>query len=944
MSTESEKSSVKVAVRIRPLNNRESNTDLITTCKDTTLYIKNPEDNKEKTFMYDYLYDTDTTQTHVFNNIGSKVIDHAFKGYNACIFAYGQTGCFAKGTPITMWHDTDEIYKNVEDIQVGDVLMGDDGKPRNVLRLYRGRQQMYRISPLDYRHISNYVVNEDHIMVILTKDDKIIDVPLKDLDINKFHCGLYHELSGYLPQRLYVPYLFTIEKLDIDDYYGFELDGNQRFLHKDGIILHNSGKSHTMMGSGSDLGLIPKICDALFSKQYEYSSQHPSIRTTYKVELSYLEIYSEEVRDLLSKNSNTGLKVRQHPELGPYVEGLSQILVEEPRMARKLIDQGNKERVTAATLMNSRSSRSHAILTLYFTQIMNDSSLGKSREIVSKINLVDLAGSEKVDASGVTGINFKEAININKSLSTLGLVIGKLALLSTNKKTTNSTTSNNSTNLNNNTLNSTTSNIMISKNTMIKNTTDKSFKNSSTKTTPRYKYSPTLKLTNNKSPKLSPTETSIVEHVPFRDSVLTWILKESLGGNSKTYMIATISPSAINYNESLSTLRYAKNAKQIVNSVKVNEDSNDKLIRILTDEVETLKKQLLLKGSDNSTSSEELRFLKEELKQREILLKEKDKTWEQKLEESKRMNNEAQEQLKQEFANKQNEYKRKLEMMDDERSKLLQEMETLKSSMYDNAISQKAFEEELAKKQAEFEKGRIIDTAVSLQEYYEQKLQKLKQDYEEKMNEKRDTENKQMLFDIQELRSVNLQLKEDLSKSQNVLQMQVKQFTNERTVLSRQIQQLHTKIHSLEQELIQRKVVSPTKTIDNLSNNLAQTNSGLKLECELLIARINANKEELNRLEDKRRSILQSIDISKSELELIKKEYATLMIKFKSDKSEYDTLLAQKEILHNEIIKLRHELELQIVAASDKLKTPTIENLLQIRDGFDKIFSNLSKL
>jgi hypothetical protein len=475
---------------------------------------------------------------------------------------------------------------------------------------------------------------------------------------------------------------------------------------------------------------------------------------------------------------------------------------------------------------------------------------------------------------------------------------------------------------------------------MTKNNIDKSFNNSSTKITPRTKYSPTIKLTNNKSPKLSPTETSVVEHVPFRDSVLTWILKESLGGNSKTYMIATVSPSSINYNESLSTLRYAKNAKQIVNSVKINEDPNDKLIRILTDEVETLKKQLLLKGSDNSTSSEELRILKEELKQREILLREKDKTWEQKLEESKRMNNEAQDQLKQEFASRQNEYKKKLEMMDDERSKLLQEMENLKSSMSDNTISQKAFEEELAKKQAEFEKGRIIDTAVSLQEYYEQKLQKLKQEYEEKMNEKHDTENKQMLFDIQELRSVNLQLKEDLSKSQNILQMQVKQFTNERTVLSRQIQQLHTKIHSLEQEMIQRKVVSPIKSIDNLS----QTNINLKLECELLIARINANKEELNQLEDKHRNILQTIDISKSELESIKKEYAMLIIKFKSDKSEYDTLLTQKELLHNEIIKLRHELELQIVTASDKLKNPTIENLIQIRDGFDKIFNNLSRL
>ena len=155
--------------------------------------------------------------------------------------------------------------------------------------------------------------------------------------------------------------------------------------------------------------------------------------------------------------------------------------------------------------MNQHSSRSHAIMTIHFTQRTVSNNVKK--EIQSRINLVDLAGSEKVESSGVIGINFTEAISINKSLSALGTVINKLAEMKSGAKLPDS--------------------------------------------------------------KLSDKKKQDPVHIPFRNSVLTFILKESLGGNSKTYMLAAISPAAINYAESLNTLRYAANAKKIVNTVTV---------------------------------------------------------------------------------------------------------------------------------------------------------------------------------------------------------------------------------------------------------------------------------------------------------------------------------------------------------------------------------------
>ncbi|XP_015442775.1 LOW QUALITY PROTEIN: kinesin-like protein KIF13A [Pteropus alecto] len=319
-----------------------------------------------------------------------------------------------------------------------------------------------------------------------------------------------------------------------------------------------SGKSFSMMGNAEQLGLIPRLCCALFKR----ISLEQNESQTFKVEVSYMEIYNEKVRDLLDpKGSRQSLKVREHKVLGPYVDGLSQLAVTSFEDIESLMSEGNKSRTVAATNMNEESSRSHAVFNIIITQTLYDLQSGNSGEKVSKVSLVDLAGKKKQEA----GERLKEGSNINKSLTTLGLVISSLADQAAGKG-----------------------------------------KN---------------------------------KFVPYRDSVLTWLLKDNLGGNSQTSMIATISPAADNYEETLSTLRYADRAKRIVNHAIVNEDPNAKVIRELREEVEKLREQL------SQAEAMKAPELKEKLEESEKLIKELTVTWEEKLRKTEEIAQERQRQL-----------------------------------------------------------------------------------------------------------------------------------------------------------------------------------------------------------------------------------------------------------------------------------------------------------
>ncbi|XP_026523462.1 kinesin-like protein KIF1A isoform X2 [Notechis scutatus] len=383
--------SVKVAVRVRPFNSREMSKDskcIIQMTGNTTTII-NPKQPKEtpKSFSFDYSYWSHTTpedinyasQKQVYLDIGEEMLQHAFEGYNVCIFAYGQTG---------------------------------------------------------------------------------------------------------------------------------------------------AGKSYTMMGKQEkdQQGIIPQLCEDLFSRINDTTNDNMS----YSVEVSYMEIYCERVRDLLNPKNKGNLRVREHPLLGPYVEDLSKLAVTSYNDIQDLMDSGNKARTVAATNMNETSSRSHAVFNIIFTQKRHDAETDITTEKVSKVSLVDLAGSERADSTGAKGTRLKEGANINKSLTTLGKVISALAEMDSGPN-------------------------------------------------------------KNKKKKKS-------DFIPYRDSVLTWLLRENLGGNSRTAMVAALSPADINYDETLSTLRYADRAKQIRCNAVINEDPNNKLIRELKDEVARLRDLLYSQG------------------------------------------------------------------------------------------------------------------------------------------------------------------------------------------------------------------------------------------------------------------------------------------------------------------------------------------------------------
>uniref|UniRef100_A0A663LRL6 plus-end-directed kinesin ATPase n=1 Tax=Athene cunicularia TaxID=194338 RepID=A0A663LRL6_ATHCN len=374
--------SVKVAVRVRPFNSREMSREskCIIQMSGSTTTILNPKQPKEtpKSFSFDYSYWSHTTpadinyasQKQVYCDIGEEMLQHAFEGYNVCIFAYGQTG---------------------------------------------------------------------------------------------------------------------------------------------------AGKSYTMMGKQEkdQQGIIPQLCEDLFSRINDTTNDNMS----YSVEVSYMEIYCERVRDLLNPKNKGNLRVREHPLMGPYVEDLSKLAVTSYNDIQDLMDSGNKARTVAATNMNETSSRSHAVFNIIFTQKRHDAETDITTEkCCSEI------GPEHLGFSSL----HQEGANINKSLTTLGKVISALAEMDSGP---------------------------------------------------------------NKNKKKKKTD-----FIPYRDSVLTWLLRENLGGNSRTAMVAALSPADINYDETLSTLRYADRAKQIRCNAVINEDPNNKLIRELKDEVARLRDLLYAQG------------------------------------------------------------------------------------------------------------------------------------------------------------------------------------------------------------------------------------------------------------------------------------------------------------------------------------------------------------
>lgn len=274
-----------------------------------------------------------------------------------------------------------------------------------------------------------------------------------------------------------------------------------------------TGKTHTMHGASDhpDMrGVIPNSFQHIFTQISRTQNQK------YLVRSSYLEIYQEEIRDLLCKDNNKKLELKENPDIGVYVKDLSSVVTKNATEIEHVMNIGNQSRSVGFTNMNDRSSRSHAIfvITVECSEVGPD---GQDHIRVGKLNMVDLAGSERQSKTGAKGKRLKEATKINLSLSALGNVISALV----DGKST---------------------------------------------------------------------------HVPYRDSKLTRLLQDSLGGNAKTVMIATVGPSHKNFDETLATLRYASRAKNIKNKPRINEDPKDALLRQFQEEITRLKAQLEERG------------------------------------------------------------------------------------------------------------------------------------------------------------------------------------------------------------------------------------------------------------------------------------------------------------------------------------------------------------
>ncbi|XP_062380406.1 kinesin-like protein KIF3A isoform X1 [Sardina pilchardus] len=287
-----------------------------------------------------------------------------------------------------------------------------------------------------------------------------------------------------------------------------------------------TGKTFTMEGVRAvpELrGIIPNSFAHVFGHIAKAEGD-----TRFLVRVSYLEIYNEEVRDLLGKDQMQRLEVKERPDVGVYIKDLSGYVVNNADDMDRIMTLGHKNRSVGATNMNEHSSRSHAIFTITI-ECSEKGVDGNQHVRMGKLHLVDLAGSERQGKTGATGQRLKEATKINLSLSTLGNVISALV----DGKST---------------------------------------------------------------------------HVPYRNSKLTRLLQDSLGGNSKTMMCANIGPADYNYDETISTLRYANRAKNIKNKARINEDPKDALLRQFQKEIEELKKKLEegeeISGSEGSGSEE----------------------------------------------------------------------------------------------------------------------------------------------------------------------------------------------------------------------------------------------------------------------------------------------------------------------------------------------------
>lgn len=462
-----------------------------------------------------------------------------------------------------------------------------------------------------------------------------------------------------------------------------------------------TGKTFTMEGVDNpheNRGIIPRSFEQIFYAV----EQNPN--TEFLIRVSFLEIYNEEIHDLLSKDAATKLDVKEKVDSGFYVKDLNLLIVKGIEEMKEVMSSGRRNRHTGETNMNRDSSRSHSIFSIVIERSENGAD-GMNHIRAGKLNLVDLAGSERQSKTGSTGDRLKEATNINKSLLTLGNVISSL---------------------------------------------------------------------------VDGTST----HIPYRDSKLTKLLADSLGGNTKTLMIANIGPADWNFDETMSTLRYANRAKNIQNKPKINEDPKDALLREYQDEISRLRAALELQGGGGggpvrtpfgmgapSGSSQVIQvekkvFIEDQQKIREM---------EEKLEREKYMieKNAEEEILK---------IEQQRNLAEDEKKRLIEKLRKHEESQTKAKEKQQRLLKKLKGMEEKVSMGpQIMEQAIR----QEQELQKANQELEARRRQERETERK-------------LREKEE---EQNLLEQRFSSLQEEIEAKNKKLKKITKKVQEADQEI-----------------------------------------------------------------------------------------------------------------------------------------------
>jgi Kinesin motor domain len=301
-----------------------------------------------------------------------------------------------------------------------------------------------------------------------------------------------------------------------------------------------------MSGSRDDPGITPRVVDAIFR-----SIEEAPDTTEFTIRVSYLEIYMERVRDLLNPLESTNLSIRQDAVRGIFVEGAAEEYVGSAEELLSIVRIGDANRAVATTGMNDISSRSHSVIQI--TLEVRDT-VTRSLQ-VSKISLVDLAGSESVSRTGAEGLVLDEARTINKSLFNLAKVINSLAAMAEESATAQEKAEKAAQAQAQAALNNNGSSSASSVNGDAQTVSSGPNGGAGASASSNNSFATAAAAAGGKG--------TVTHHIPYRDSKLTRLLQDSLGGNARTALIVCCSPCSSNLTESLSTLRFGTRAKKI---------------------------------------------------------------------------------------------------------------------------------------------------------------------------------------------------------------------------------------------------------------------------------------------------------------------------------------------------------------------------------------------